>query len=107
MALRVKLLRGLARPQTLRPPHGSAGDPSIPPTVFHAAGRRNAAWGTIGECRPGSHTKDAVLWHGDRRGVGVGGLAEACKVTHVAMEATGVYGKPIYNLLEQDLFEAV
>lgn len=30
-----------------------------------------------------------------------------CGVTHVAMEATGVYWKPIYNLLEQDLFEAV
>jgi transposase len=30
----------------------------------------------------------------------------ACGVTHVAMEATGVYWKPVYNLLEQDLFKA-
>ena len=24
----------------------------------------------------------------------------ACKVTHVAMESTGVYGKPVWNVLE-------
>ena len=31
----------------------------------------------------------------------------AAGVTHVAMEATGVYGKPIYNVLEQFAFAAV
>ena len=31
----------------------------------------------------------------------------ACGVTHVAMEATGVYGKPVVNLLESYEFTAV
>lgn len=32
---------------------------------------------------------------------------QACGVTHVAMEATGVYGKPVVNLLEAYPFQAV
>ncbi len=32
---------------------------------------------------------------------------QGCRVTHVAMEATGVYWKPVVNLLEAYAFEAV
>jgi transposase len=32
---------------------------------------------------------------------------KAKKVTHVAMESTGVYWKPVYNLLEEPIEELV
>ena len=36
----------------------------------------------------------------DPRPVGVSGLAAEPQVTHVAMESTGVYWKPVWNILE-------
>src|SRR5205807_1731072 len=40
------------------------------------------------------------LWDQDSRSAGVAGLATELGVTHVAMEATGVYWKPVYYMLE-------
>ena len=43
------------------------------------------------------------LWHHDPGPPGVGGLVGGEGVTHVAMESTGFYWKPVYNILEGGL----
>ncbi len=59
-------------------------------TVFTPTDTETRSFGT---------TTDALLALGD--------WLTAAGVTHVAMEATGVYWKPIYNVLEQYEFQAV
>ena len=47
-----------------------------------------------------SKSRGAPLLNDNPRSVGASGLVVGAGVTHVAMEATGVYWKPIWHILE-------
>jgi Transposase len=47
-----------------------------------------------------SESRGAPLFNGNAGSVGAGGLLAAQGITHVAMEATGIYWKPIWHILE-------
>src|SRR2546422_1056725 len=49
---------------------------------------------------------NAALWDNDGGLAGIGRLAEGARgIEHVAIESTGVYWKPVWNILEAEGFD--
>src|SRR6201997_3706677 len=57
---------------------------------------------TVARQGPQGQRGDSNLRHYQRRAAGAARLAQGHEVTEVAMEATGVYWKPVYYGLEDD-----